>query len=134
MATLLRDDEPLAEFFAPLLSTIAVDGNRKRALEVLEWIEDAFPHLDWRIAWNQPMVTDHGTFIMGFSYAKNHMAVAPEGRGIEKFADEFARRGISHGTKMFRLAWKDPIPYDLIEDIIRFNIEDKKNVSTFWRK
>lgn len=134
MATIIRDDEPLGEFFEPLLSKIPVEENRARALEVLEWIEATFPQLGWRIAWNQPMATDHGTFIVGFSYAKKHMAVAPEFAGMERFADELDERGISHGTMMFRLPWADPVPFDLLEDIIRFNIKDKKGVSTFWRK
>lgn len=134
MATHVHDDEPLGEFFEPVLEKIPVDQHRARALDVLEWIEATFPQLGWRIAWNQPMVTDHGTFIMGFSYAKNHMAVAPEGLGIEKFAHELATRGISHGTMMFRLPWADPVPYDLLEDMVRFNIEDKKDGTTFWRK
>jgi uncharacterized protein YdhG (YjbR/CyaY superfamily) len=30
------------------------------------------------IKWNQPMFSDHGTFIIGFSIAKEHIAVAPE--------------------------------------------------------
>ncbi|MCQ4950818.1 hypothetical protein NE646_14380, partial [Bittarella massiliensis] len=42
-----------------------------------------FPDLTPKIAWNQPMFTDHGTFIIGFSAAKAHLAVAPERAGIQ---------------------------------------------------
>ncbi|QOQ38446.1 iron chaperone [Trueperella pecoris] len=133
MATIIRDGEPLASFFAPVLSKIALDSHRERAIEVLEWVERTYPQLGWRIAWNQPMATDHGTFIIGFSYASKHMAVAGEGEIIGVFADELRERGISHGTKLFRLPWEQPVPYDFLATVIEYNIEQKKDVSTFWR-
>lgn len=36
------------------------------------------------------MFTDHCTFIIGFSIAKHHLAVAPEIAGINRFSDEIA--------------------------------------------
>ena len=45
---------------------------------VLRWVGETFPDLTPKIAWNQPMFTDHGTFIIGVSAAKAHLAVAPE--------------------------------------------------------
>lgn len=106
MAVVIREKEPIGENF----------------------------ELGCRIALNQPMFTHHDTFIIGFSYAKKHMAAAPAGRGIEQFTNEFAKHGISHGTIMFRLPWDKPVPYDLLQEIIEFNIADKKEVTTFWRK
>ncbi|QCB29217.1 hypothetical protein CENDO_09815 [Corynebacterium endometrii] len=35
---------------------------------------------------------------------------------------------------MFLLPWDKPVPYDLLQEIIEFNIADKKEVTTFWRK
>lgn len=134
MATTIRDGEPLADFFAPVFVKIPTEENRARALEILEWIERAYPQLGWRIAWNQPMATDHGTFIIGFSYARKHVAVAGEKKIMEVFANEFEDRGISHGTMLFRLPWDEPVPYDLLARIIDYNIADKKDVTTFWRR
>ena len=39
---------------------------------------EKFPQLKEENKWNQPMFNDHGTFIIGFSIAKGHIAVAPE--------------------------------------------------------
>jgi hypothetical protein len=36
--------------------------------------------------------------------------------------------------ELFRIKWEQEIPYSLLERIIHFNIEDKKECSTSWRK
>ena len=46
-------------------------------VEVLNWVVQNYPELELRIAWNQPMFTDHGTYIIGFSAASKHMAMPP---------------------------------------------------------
>lgn len=33
--------------------------------EVLGWVTKKFPNLKPKISWNQPILTDHGTFIIG---------------------------------------------------------------------
>lgn len=33
-------------------------------------ITETYPQLDTTVKWNQPMFTDHGTFIIAFSFAK----------------------------------------------------------------
>ena len=59
------------------LATIPNDDNRARMVDVLNWVAERYPALELRIAWNQPMFTHHGTFIIGFSTASQHMAMAP---------------------------------------------------------
>ncbi|EUJ38384.1 hypothetical protein BCAMP_08961 [Brochothrix campestris FSL F6-1037] len=51
-----------------------------RVSEVLNWIATTYPQLEQEIKWKQPMFIDHGTFIIAFSVAKHHLAVAPKGR------------------------------------------------------
>ncbi|MGC2952001.1 iron chaperone, partial [Enterococcus faecium] len=41
-------------------------------------ITETKPQLDTTVKWNQPMFTDHGTYIIAFSFAKNHFSIAPE--------------------------------------------------------
>lgn len=64
---------PLDEY----LETIPNDDNRARMVEVLNWVVQNYPELELRIAWNQPMFTHHGTYIIGFSAASKHMAMPP---------------------------------------------------------
>ena len=87
-----------------------------------------------RIAWNQPVFTDHGTYIIGFSVAKHHMAVAPERVAIVHFSDEIVESGYDHSKELVRIPWEMPVDFSLIKKIIEYNIMDKADTSTFWRK
>lgn len=120
--------------FADYLTKIDNPIHREQLTGVLQWIIDEFPALETKIAWNQPMFTDHGTFILGLSVAKHHFSIAPEGIVIEKFADKIANANYSTGKQFMRIKWDQAINYDLLRDIIQFNIDDKKDCPTFWRK
>ena len=78
------------ELFEEYLAKIEYETHRSRMREVLVWVNDTFPTLAPKIAWNQPMFTDHGTFIIGFSVAKGHFAISPEAQGIAAFSDDIA--------------------------------------------
>lgn len=122
------------EVFEHYLSTIKQEDHRNRMREVLDWIGTQFPDLEPKIAWNQPMFTDHGTFIIGFSASKQHFSVAPESKGIEVFTDGIEKAGYSHGSNIFRIRWEEPVDYSLLERIITYNRADKADCSSFWRK
>ena len=51
----------------------------------VEWAERTFSGLEPRVAWNQPVFTDHGTFIIGISVSAGHLAVSP-GRAWRAFS------------------------------------------------
>lgn len=122
------------ENFVDYLEAIQDVEQRERLREVLNWVIQKFPRLESKIAWNQPMFTDHGTFIIGFSVSRQHFAVSPEVKGIEKFSNEIVESGYSHGKNIFRIKWNDPVDYTLLERMIQFNIDDKKECTGFWRK
>lgn len=107
---------------------------RARTEEVLSWVMERFPQLMPRIAWEQPMFTDHGTFIIGFSVAKHHMAVSPEEAGVARFSDEIRQAGYEHTKMLMRLPWDRPVDLSLLERMIEFNIVDKADSRHFWRK
>lgn len=120
--------------FKDYLNNIENIDQRQRLEEVLEWIINTFPNLKTRIAWNQPMFTDHGTFIIGFSVSKKHMAVSPETVTIEYFADEIAKSGYDYTKMIIRIPWEKPIDYKLLKKMIEFNILDKADYTKFWRQ
>ena len=123
----------ITEFFEQILAKIPNPENRARATEVLEWVHKTYPQLVARIAWNQPMFTDHGTYIIGFSYAAKHMSVTPEQAGMIRFEDELEKRNISRGSMLFRVPWDEEVPFDLLSQMIEFNIDDKADITSFWR-
>lgn len=122
------------ETFEGYLGEIDNLEHREKTKKVLTWVSETFPNLSPRIAWNQPMFTDHGTFIIGFSISKKHLAVAPEEEAIDKFSKDIVEAGFSHTKQLFRIPWDKEVNYLLLEKIIEFNISDKAGYSTFWRK
>ena len=122
------------EPFPDYVAGIKDPTQRARTREVLTRVVRCFPQLTPRIAWNQPMFTDHGTFIIGFSTAKRHLAVAPEIQAIQRFSAEIRQAGYAHTQQLIRIPWDGPVEFALLERIIAYNIADKADCTTFWRK
>lgn len=122
------------EKFKDYLEKIEDLNKRACVHEVLAWVKESFPMLETRIGWNQPMFTHHGTFILGLSMAKGHLAITPEAAGIREFADKIDEAGYAKTGMIFRIPWDKEVHYPLLEEMIRFNLEDKKDCKTFWRK
>ena len=122
------------ETFEDYLAKLENAEHRARLEEIFHWIAKTFPRLQPKVAWNQPMFTDHGTFIIGFSVFKTHLAAAPEREGILRFSKDIAHSGYDHSQQLLRIKWGQPIDYALLRKIIAFNIEEKAACKTFWRK
>lgn len=122
------------EVFSEYLAQIENPQHRVRTKEILEWVGNTFPDLESRIAWNQPMFTDHGTFIIGFSISKQHLSISPELVGMECFREKISKAGYSQSKMLFRIKWEEPVNYSLLDEIIKFTRLDKAECKTFWRK
>lgn len=122
------------EVFETYLAGIDNPDHRDRTEKILAWVTNKFPNLEPQIKWNTPMFSDHGTYIIGFSTAKHHMSVAPEEVTMVKFADDIAQAGYSATKGLFRIPWKEPVNYELLEQMIQFNIQDKAEYTKFWRE
>jgi len=121
------------EEFKEYLDKIENEEHLSRIKEVLEWVKNNFPSLKPRLAWNQPMFTDHGTFIISFDVSKNHLSISPENAGIVYFQNELSDKNIEYGSMTLKFKWKNSFDFDLLYRIIKFNIDDKINCNTFWR-
>ena len=122
------------EAFAAYLEQMQNPQHRARTEEVLGWVGETFPELEPRIAWNQPMFTDHGTFIIGFSVSAKHLAVSPERAGMERFTKEIAQAGYGQSKMLFRIRWEEDVNYPLLSRIVDWNRAEKADCRTFWRK
>lgn len=120
--------------FEDFLAKIDNTQQRERTAEVLAWVHSEFPELEERIAWSQPMFTDHGTFILGFSVSKKHLAISPEKAGLDHFTNEIAQAGYNKTKMLLQIPWESDVNYSLLKQIIEFNIMDKAECTTFWRK
>lgn len=122
------------DVFLSYLEGIDHPDHRNRMEEILTWIQATFPQLEPVIKWNTPMFTDHGTFIIGISTAKQHVSVAPEEFTMTHFADRIQEAGYSATKGLFRIPWKEPVNYGLLEEMITYNIQEKAEYTGFWRK
>ncbi|WP_339218483.1 iron chaperone [Paenibacillus sp. FSL H8-0332] len=121
------------DVFAEYLAKIDNPVHQATVEEVLAWVLQEFPQLEPRIGWNQPMFTDHGTYIIGFSVAKGHMAVAPEKAGMDYFEELLKQGGVDHTKLLIRMKWTNPVDYGLLRQLIEYNIADKADCTSFWR-
>lgn len=119
--------------FPEFLQTIPDPDNRKKMNEVIAWVKETYPELDFRMAWSQPMFTAHSTFIIGFSAAAKHLAVSPERATMLHFEDNLKSRGTNYSKMLVRMPWNEPIDYELISSFINYQLETKKDIHSFWR-
>lgn len=116
------------------LESIENPQQKTRMTELLDWVSNHFTSLELKVAWNQPMFTNNGTFIIGFSISKQHISVSPEQTGMIHFKTDIEKSGYSQSKMLFRIKWNEEIDYLLLEKIIQFNCYDKRDCKTFWRK
>jgi uncharacterized protein YdhG (YjbR/CyaY superfamily) len=119
--------------FQMYLDTIREPDRRERMENILNDLKEKFPQLKEEIKWNQPMFSDHGTFIIGFSVAKGHISVAPEAVVMRLFEKEIEEAGYSHTQELFRIRWTDKVDFALLHRIVAYNIESKQGMTNFWR-
>jgi uncharacterized protein YdhG (YjbR/CyaY superfamily) len=131
---MVRYEGNTVETFEDYLGNIADESHRAILKTLLAWIADAFPNLEQKIAWNQPMFTDHGTFIIGFSASKEHFSFSAENPAMVKFADQIALAGYETTKKLVKVRWNAEVDYHLFREIIAFQIEDKAGYEKFWRE
>ncbi len=120
--------------FTSFLQGIDHEAHRERTEQIFNWITEKYPKLETEIKWNQPMFTDHGTFIIGFSVSKKHLAIAPEHVAIQHVEADIQQAGYDYTKEIIRIPWNREVDYELLAKIIDFNIWDKANCTTFWRK
>lgn len=119
--------------FEAFIEKIEPEAHQKRMREVLQWIIDTYPTLEQAYKWNQPMFTDHGTFIIGFSVAKHHFSIANEKKALDLFTQEIAERGYDYGKMLWKIKFDQEVDYDLLGRMIDYNMKDKADYTKFWR-
>lgn len=122
------------EVVEPFLVKMDNPDHRERAEDILHWVLETLPNLKLEYKWNQPMFTNEGTFIIAFSSAKHHLSVAPEKYALDQFREKIEKAGYTHSNQLFRIKYTDEVNYELLKEMIEFNIEDKQGYTKFWRE
>lgn len=116
------------------IATIDQEEHKKKFSELMDSVQAKFPQLQLVFKWNEPMYTYNETFIISFNKTKKHITVSPEVAGIKEFSDRITACGYGQGKSTFRIKWEESINYQLLYEIIQFNLDEKRNYPTFWRK
>jgi uncharacterized protein YdhG (YjbR/CyaY superfamily) len=98
---------------------------REKLESVRQTIRKAEPEAVESISWNMPTYKLNGKPLAYFAGHKNHIGFYPIPSGIEAFKEELsAYKQSGKGTVQF--PYKDPIPLDLIAQIIGFRAEENR--------
>lgn len=114
------------------LDSIADSDHRDEFNELLNWVHATWPQLVCEIKWNQPMFTDHGTFIIGFTALTNYVTVGSEPRAFEHAVPLIEQQHLKRGKKTFQIPYGRSDAWEVLEQIIDSTIADKRDVQTFW--
>lgn len=122
------------DVFKDFITAIEDPEKRQRVTDILTFIHTTYPQLGMRIAWGCPHFTDHGTFIFALSLASAHIAFTPESKPLRVFEADIKKAGYTASKMILRLPWTKPVDYALLSKLIDYNIQDKKDLTSYWRK
>jgi len=93
--------------------------------EVLEkvrmTIQKAAPDTKEKISYSMPAFEQNG-IVVYFAAFKNHIGLYALPSGHEAFAEKLSKYKSGKGSVQFPL--KDPMPYDLITEIVKFRVKE----------
>ena len=121
------------EVFEEYLAKIENEAHRFRMREVLAWVKDTFRRWQRKSpGTNRCLPTaDVYHWVQRRQGAFRRLAGGAGNGGV---CDDIAKSGYNQTSNLFRIQWDEPVDFPLLERIIRYNIEDKKDCTTFWRK
>lgn len=70
---------------------------------IFEQIQKEIPNLTVELKWNQPIFIMNGTFIIGFSVAKNHISIAPEAVTMAIFTNDIKAANYEATNNLFKI-------------------------------
>jgi len=91
--------------------------------QVRRTIREAAPEATEAIAYGMPTFSLHGNLVH-FAAFKNHIGFYPVPSGMAAFQEELSAYKQGKGSVQFPL--DKPIPYDLIQRIVRFRVEEAR--------
>lgn len=93
--------------------------------EIRQTIGKSAPDAGETISYDIPTFDLNGKHLVHFAAFKKHIGFFPTPSGVDAFKDELSDYKTSKGTIRFPL--NKPIPYDLIEKIVKFRVREIKD-------
>ncbi|BDP73933.1 hypothetical protein EfmAA96_17180 [Enterococcus faecium] len=121
------------EKFQPIINQIKEKEHQQKIKDLFAKITETYPQLDTTVKWTGCQLMEVIFGIIAFSFAKNHFSIAPEKAAIRALEKNIQEAGYVYTDNVIKVPWKSVINWELIEQLISFNIEDKKGHDKFWR-
>ena len=102
------------------------EETREILYKIRDLIKRIAPEADEIISYNMPAYKQNKVLVYFAAY-NNHIGFYPTPSAIEKFKDELKAYKIGKGSIQFPL--DKPIPYDVIERIVKFRCDEDKITS-----
>jgi uncharacterized protein YdhG (YjbR/CyaY superfamily) len=99
------------------------DPVQQKLQAVRRTIALAAPHAEEAMSYGVPAFKQNG-YLIGYAAFKKHLGIYPQPSAIRHFADRLVEYETSEGTIRFPL--DQPIPFDLIIDIVHFRLEEQR--------
>lgn len=96
---------------------------QERMEKLRQVIHEAAPEAKEKISWRMPTFDYYGNLVH-FAAQKNHMGFYPGASGVASFRDDLTDYITSKGAIQF--PHSKSIPYDLVEKIVLFRVEQNK--------
>jgi uncharacterized protein YdhG (YjbR/CyaY superfamily) len=90
--------------------------------QIRQVIHETLPALGETISYGMPTFTLNGKYLVYIAAHKKHIGLYPAPTGIEEFQEAVARYGGGKGTLKF--PFDQPIPFDLIRNIVQFRARE----------
>lgn len=117
-----NDFKTIDEYIASQPKEVAILLERVRTT-----IKKVAPEATETISYAIPTFKFHGNLVH-FANFKNHIGFYPGASGVENFKNELTNYNFSKGTIQFQLT--EPIPFDLIEKITKFRVEENVKIAS----
>lgn len=91
--------------------------------ELRDFISKLVPDATEKISWRMPTYYLNENLVH-FAIHKNHVGFYPSPSGIENFSHEFDKRGYKYSKGAVQFPLSDKLPYDLIEEIVKFRVKE----------
>ncbi|MDY0139765.1 MAG: DUF1801 domain-containing protein [Candidatus Izemoplasmatales bacterium] len=118
----------LSTFF----ETIDDSNNRRKAKVFIDWISETYPNLTFSMKWNQPMFLNEGTYIIGLSVSKKHLALGLEKELMNQLHDLIDSSNYESSKMLIKISWNKELDFVFLKKIVDYVIDYKKDIKSFW--
>lgn len=98
---------------------------KKELTKLRSFIKNLVPEAYESMSYGMPGYKLNGKPLVYFAAWKDHISFYPTPNGMEAFEKDLEKYKTGKGTAQFPL--DKPVPYDLIEKIVKFRIEEVKS-------